>query len=267
MAVVSLEDRRQYLERTAVYQERIDQLLKQEKIVQAHIHEEETQGAVKRIALVEDMLNLTSCYIILNGIYESMLKARNEDALNDGRKAIYKSIIYMEELVSNYVDEAFTEYEEKLEALHFLDAGQRYLLVRKIGFTIQLLENSYGNNTKWRWSFVDLEGRYAAVAKNIFDLKAAVTNTDPRSPQYEPTVYHLRLIKKLFRAAANRYRQKYELSTNSFDDFKQGITFLSGLRRIHFLMGEREEGELLRKQLDIWSVKLDMDMKRKVKLP
>jgi hypothetical protein len=131
-----------------------------------------------------------------------------------------------------------------------------------MGLAIQLLENAYGDNSKWRWSFVELEGRFAAVAKNIFDLKAAVINTDPRSPHYAPTVYHLRMIKKLLMQAADRYRNKYELSTNRIDDFKQGINFLNALRRIHILLGERDEAETVGKKLDIWSTKLESDCRK-----
>jgi hypothetical protein len=132
-----------------------------------------------------------------------------------------------------------------------------------MGLTIQLLENAYGDNTKWKWSFVELEGRYAAVAKNILDLKNAVANTDPRSPEYEPTVFHLRLIKRLLSQAADRYREKYELSTNRIDDFRQGISFLSALRRIHIVLGNREEAEILKRKLDIWSAKLEKDVTKK----
>jgi hypothetical protein len=109
---------------------------------------------------------------------------------------------------------------------------------------------------------VELEGRYAAVAKNILDLKSTVANTDPRSPDYEPTVYHLRLIKKLLRQAADRYWQKYELSTHQIDDFKQGITFLGALRRLQVLMGDREDAELVKKKYEIWSAKLAADIKK-----
>jgi hypothetical protein len=190
------------------------------------------------------------------------LKVKEENALNDGRKSLYKSVIYLEEVVSNYVDAPYADYEEKLGAIASLDAARRYHLVRKMGLAIELLENAYGDNTKWRWSFVELEGRFAATAKNIIDLKNAVSNTDPRSPNYEPTVYHLRMIKKLLNQAADRYREKYELSTNRIDDFKQGINFLGSLRRLHVLLGDRDDAETIKKKLEIWSTKLETDIKR-----
>jgi hypothetical protein len=263
MAKISDKERHTYLEKTKVYQEAIETILEREKHTLSLIEAEPQGAALKRLTLAEEMLNLVSYYIILSGVSQSMLKVKNEDALNDGRKSLYKSVIYLEELVTNYVDAAFTDYEDKLVELSVLDAARRYLLIRKMGFALNLLEYAYGDNTKWKWSFVELEGRYAAVAKNIIDMKNAVANTDPRSPNYEPTVYHLRLIKKLLMQAADRYREKYELSTNRTDDFKQGISFLNALRRIHIVLGDRDEAEMVKKKLDIWSAKLEMDVKKR----
>jgi len=70
---------------------------------------------------------------------------------------------------------------------------------------------------------------------------------DPRAPDYEVTIYHLRTIKRLLSQAADRYREKYELSTNRIDDFKLAINFLGALRRIHVLLSERDEAETVKK--------------------
>ncbi|MDR2185617.1 MAG: hypothetical protein LBO80_08155 [Treponema sp.] len=266
MAKISNEERHQYFSKTGEYKNTIDAILKREQTLLASIRKEPAGAVFKRLTLVDEMLNLASNYIILSGISQNMLKVKNEDALNDGRKALYKSVIYLEEVVSNYVDVPFSDYEEKLAGIAPVDAAKRYLLIRKMGLAIELLENAYGDNTKWKWSFVELEGRYAATAKNILDLKNAVINTDPRSPNYEPTVYHLNLIKKLLMQAADRYREKYELSTNRTDDFKQGITFLAALRRIHVVMGDREEAETVKKKQEIWAAKLESDLKKKEEL-
>jgi hypothetical protein len=262
MAKISNEDRYKYFEKTKNYRASIDAILKKERITLSLIHKDPAGSSCRRLGLAEDMLNLASNYLVLNGISLSMLNVKNKDALNGCRKSVYKSIIYLEELVTNYVDAVFSEYEGKLRELESVDETRRYALIRKMGLAIQLLENAYGDNSKWKWTFVELEGRFAAVAKNIFDLKAAVINTDPRSPYYAPTVYHLRLIKKMLAQAADRYRSRYELSTNRIDDFKQGLNFLYALRRIHILLGERDEAETVGKKLDIWSAKLESDNRR-----
>ena len=262
MAKISNEDRHQYYEKIKPYKEMIQSLLKREQIVLQTIKKDSRGAAFKRLTLAEEMVFLASTYIILGGVSQSMLKIRNEESLNDGRKSLYKAVIYLEEVVSPLVDAPFSDYEERLVEIAPMDARRRYDLIRKIGIALQLLEDAYGDNTKWKWAFVELEGRFAVVAKNIMDLKSAVANTDPRSPDYEPTVYHLRMMKKLLLQAADRYREKYELSTSRIDDFRMGINFLNSLRRIHAILGERSDAETVKKKADIWSSKLEVDLKK-----
>jgi len=263
MAKITNEDRHQYFEKIKPYKATIQSLLKREETLRQVIKKDSKGAALKRLALVEEMITLAANYIIVSGISQSMLKLRNEEALNDSRKSLYKAVIYLEEVVSPLVDAPYADYEDRLAEIEAVDAQKRYTLVRKVGLALQLLESAYGDNTKWRWAFVELEGRFAAVTKNIMNLKTAIVNTDPSSPDYEPTVYHLRLLKKLLMQAADRYREKYELSTNRIDDFKMGINFLNSLRRIHSLLGERNETETVKKKAEIWSTKLEMDIKKK----
>jgi hypothetical protein len=262
MAKITNEERNLYQQKIKPYLAKISEIKTMEKDILLAIQKDSTQAALKRLDLVDLMLNLASYQMIIDLVSQMCLKVKDENTLNEGRKTLYKSVIYLEEAVTNYVDVPFSDYEEKLAGIVSLDAAGRYLLIRKMGLTINLLENAYGDNTKWRWTFVELEGRFAAVTKNIMDLKSAVSNTDPRSPDYEPTVFHLRLIKKLLGQAADRYREKYELSTNRTDDFKQGINFLGALRRVHVVMGDREDAEMVKKKLEIWSAKLETDIKR-----
>ena len=262
MAKITDEDRHKYLEKIKPYAAIIHFLLKREALTLQVMKRCGPEAALERFALVEDMIFLATNYIIVNGISLSMLRQRNEEALNDSRKSLYKAVIYMEELVSPFIDAPFSDYEEKLVGIRSVDANKRYIIVKKMGLAIQLLQIAYGDKTKWRWAFVELEGRFAVVAKNIMNLKTAVINTDPASPDYEPTMYHLRLIKKLLLQAADRYREKYELSTNLADDFQMGIHFLNALKRIHVVLGEREDVETLKKKADIWTAKLEIDMKK-----
>ena len=267
MAKISNEDRHQYLEKIKPYRARIQFLLKQEQTMVQNIKKDSAGAAFKRLTLAEEMIFLASNYLVMGGVSLSMMKLRNEEALNDCRKSLYKAVIYLEEVVSPLVDAPFSEYEERLAEIASIGAQARYNLIRKVGLALNLLQNAYGDNTKWKWAFVELEGRYAAVAKNIVDLKAAIANTDPRSPDYEPTMYHLRLMKRLLQNAADRYREKYELSTNRIDDFKMGIHFLNALKRIHILLGERADAETLKKKADIWTSKLEVDSKKQEKPP
>lgn len=267
MAKITSEERHSYLTKTQPYKEAVEALLMREKNILGVIDKDPNGAAYKRLILADEMLNLASNYIVMNGISWAMFSAKNEDALNDARKALYKCLIYLEEVVSSFVDAPFSDYEQKLEEIAGVNAAQRYALVRKMGLAIRLVEDAYGDNTKWRWSFVELEARFATVAKNIFDMKNAVAALDPRSPDYEATVYHSRTIKKLLMQAADRYREKYELSTNRIDDFKMAIAYLNALRRVHILLGDREDAENAKKKAEIWSAKLEADQKKKDERP
>ncbi len=263
MAKISNEDRHQYFEKIKIYKETTEAILLRERNILTVLQKDPNGGAFKKLALADEMLNLASNYIVISGVSQAVLGVKNEDALNEARKALYKSVIYLEEVVTGYIDVPYSDYEDKVAELESVDAARRYALIRKLGLAIRLVEESYGDNTKWKWAFVELEGRFATVAKNIFDLKNAVANMDPRAQDYEVTMYHVRTIKRLLSQAADRYREKYELSTNRIDDFKLAINFLGALRRIHVLLSERDEAETVKKKYDIWSAKLETDQKKK----
>jgi hypothetical protein len=262
MAKISREDRHHYLIKIQPYRVAITTILKAEKEDLALIEENPEGAALKRVALAERMFNLVSYYIVLNDVSQVVLKMRSEEALDVGRKTMYRGIIYLEQTVGSLVDAPYSEYEEKVAQLEPMNAAERYRLARKMGLCLDLLENAYGDNTKWKWSFVELEGRLAAAAKNILDLKNAAANRDPRSPDYEPTQHHLRLIKNLFSQTADRYRDMYQRSTNRLEDFRMAIRFLGALRRIHAFLGEREEANLLKKKTDVWSNNLELNVRK-----
>jgi hypothetical protein len=262
MAKITDNDRSAYYEKVKVYTSMTRALLKTEKDLVQESKKNTPEAPLVKFTLVDEMLNLASNYIAVNGVSNAVLKVKNEEALNDARKSLYKAVIYLEEAVTNYIDAPFSDYEEKLAALESFDPNQRYQLIRKMGLAIDLLENAYGDNSKWRWTFVELEGRFATTAKNMLDLRNVIKNSSPESPYYDSVVYHLRLIKKLLNQSADRYREKYELSTSQMSDFKTGIAYLGALKRLHVILSESEEAEEVKKKLAIWSAKLETDLKK-----
>ena len=259
------EDQLKYSEKIKPYMAAIHSTLEQEKNELLPINKGDSGAAIKRLTLAEEMLNLTANYITLSDISLSMLKERNEVFLNEGRKSFNKAVIYLEEVVSPLVDAPFSEYAERLSKIGTVDAQKRYTLIKKTGLALELLKNAHGDNIKWRWTFVEMEGRFAAAAKNIINLKTVAANKNPDSFDYEPTMFHLKLVKKLLLRAAERYNEKYESPGSRIDDLKTAIQFLNALRRIHSHLGERENAEALKKKADSWAVKLEMDMQKKEK--
>jgi hypothetical protein len=262
MAKITDQARSTYKEKIKGYEIMAETLLHTEKDMLPETQDNTPESCMRKLTLVDEMLNLASNYIAINGISQAVLRVKNEEALNEGRKTLYKAVIYLEDVVSNYIDAPFSDYEEKLAMIESFDPDQRYQLIRKMGLAIDLLEDSYGDNSKWRWTFVELEGRFATVSKNILNLRDVIVNSGPESPYYDSTVYHIRLIKKLLVQSADRYRQKYELSTGQTLDFKNGINFLGALRRLHIVLSESHDAEEIKKKLNIWTTKLETDIKK-----
>jgi hypothetical protein len=251
-----------YYEKVKIYTAMTRALLDTEKKLLVEARKNTPHSPIQKLALTDEMLNLSSYYIAINGMSQAVLKTKNEEALNDARKSLYKAVIYLEEVVTNYIDAPFSDYEGKLTAIESFNPNQRYNLICKMGLAIDMLEQAYGDNSKWRWTFVEMEGRFAAVAKNIVDLKNVYEYMSPGEEYYESSVYHIRLVKKLIAQAADRYREKYELSTGQTLDFKTGINFLGALRRLHVILAESEESVEIKKKLTIWSTKLETDLKK-----
>ena len=262
MGKISAEAKKRYFDKVKEYKQVLDSIAQREKNLLQLVEKDDVGKEYKKIALADENLNLASYLILLNQVSLALLAVKNEAFLNEARKSCYKSIIYLEEVVSNYIDAPYADYKEKLEKIEGLEDEKRYALVRKLGFTIQSVIDEFGDNSKWKWSFVELEGRFATVTKNLLNLKTLVAGLDPRVDGYQARLGHLNLVKDMLQKTADRYREKYELSTLRIDDFKLALAYLSSLKRLHSVLGENNMVENIRKKIEVWSQKMDADEKR-----
>lgn len=246
------------------YQEEIDQVLKQEKAMAGLVAQDPDGSAYKKIMFVDELIYVVTLYLAKYQTTLTFQHGKNESLLNEARKTIYKAIIYLEEIVSNYIDAPFSDYADKVSKIEHVPQRNRFYLIRKLGLVIELVIRAYGDNTKWKWTFVEIQGRFATVAKNILDLKdSTATGFDPRSANYESTMFHLKMVKKLLLQAADKYRERYETSTSSPEDFKLAIQYLSAARRIHLTLNERTNAEEIKRQIDIWTDKMEKDLQKR----
>ena len=194
--------------------------------------------------LCEDMIYVSSLYMAQNELSLKILEVKNNDALNEARKVLYRAIIYLEDLVSNFIDVSYSELAEKYEAISHISLEKRYYISRKLGLAINLLEEAFGENSKWKWSFVELKGRFAVVAKNLLDMRThAKDYFDPNSPLYETAVQYVRMVNQLLESSASGYRDKYELSTRRLDDMRNAIKFLLARHKIAMAIGDKSYAE------------------------
>jgi hypothetical protein len=280
MEKISSEAKKKYAERIREYKERIDAINAGNKEREAGIEKTSKsngqyrgdqftdQEALKelnsaRFELANQYLNIVSYYNLMNALSLSLLGIKNESFLNDARKSCYRSIIYMEEIVSPYIDVAFSDYQQGVESLEGFSDSEKYRFLCKLGFAIDSVVEGFGSGSKWKWSFVELQGRYAAVAKNMLNLKTFIVQLDPRIEGYSERLAHVQLVKKLLQQSADRYREKYELSTMRLDDIKKAILFLAAMKRLYTLLGEIEESEVVKKKMEIWKTKMEDDQKKR----
>ena len=263
MPKVSEEARNVYTEKVKEYKKDISVILAEENKISLQLKKGVVEDNPKRLSLVQMNLKLISYYVLLNNLSISLLDVKHESGLNNARKCCYKILIYMEEIVSRHIDSPFSEYEENLESIKDFSDIKKYNLVKKLGFSISFVENGFGKNSKWKWSFVEIKGRYSVVVKNLINLKTMLAGTDPRVEGYRERRAHFELAKTMLMAAANSHREKYELSTRRMDDMQLAINYLSALRRILIVVGNIEEAEIAKKKVEIWKNKMEADLKKK----
>lgn len=265
MAKITAESREAFEKRSAVYRTTIKDILQNEKKMLDEIRKDTASAPLKKFALAEEMIYGVTNYVLVNAISVETLGVKNEDSLNEGRKLLYKAIIYLEEVVSKIIDATPKDLEKELASIESISIERRYYLTRKLGLAIRLIMDGYGDNTKWKWSFVDMQGRFSAVAKNMLDMTQASKDFfDGRAENHDVSSYYYRLLRKLLMKSADGFREKYELSTHSDEDMKNGIRFLFAYRNLlTYFAGEAEEIEDVKKKVQVWKDKMEADNKKK----
>lgn len=262
MAKITDDARQQFNQEAEGYKRRINECLEKEKNILTVIKGNAAGVAYQKIMLAEEMIYVATLYIAINGSSLKILNVKNNDSLNDARKVLYKAIIYLEEIVTNSINIAYSELADNMASIANTPIQKRYELVKKLGLAIQMVIDGFGDNSKWKWSFVELNGRFAVVAKNMLDMKTAVKDYfDPNSQDYDTTVLYVRLVKKLLEDSATAYRDRYELSTRRIDDINAGINFLLALRRIEVALGSSDEAEEIKKKAITWKKLMESDQK------
>ena len=263
MANITTENRADFAKKADAIKKEINLCQEKEKNMLAAIRKDNSGVEYKKITLAEEMIYISTLYLSINTHSLQILETKNNEALDQARKTIYKSIIYIEEVVSNVVDCPYSEITPRLEKISNIPIEKRFYLVRKLGLLIDLLAIALGDNSKWKWSFVELRARFAAVAKNFVDMKQACKDYfEPSSPVYDTTVLFVRLIRKLLDKSSSEYRDKYELSTRSEADMQIAINFLIALRRVAMVLGDSDESEEIRKKALVWKTKMEADQKQ-----
>ncbi len=259
---VDKEKKKQFDEELIHLKKKVEDI--KQKISNFEAKKEEDDN-LNKIKAASHYIDLISIYCAMTDLSLNLLGYKNETYLDIGRKSLYKAIIILEGIVTNFIDMPLGENYELLKKLDGFTDEERLKLIRKIGYTISLLEDRYGEKSKWKWSFVEIEGRYTVVAKNLFDFRSFQEKNDPRIEGFYERNDLLSLVKDLLNKASKRYREKYELTDHSPEDMKKAIDYLRAIKRIHILFSEANQVQNITKQIELWSQKYETDMKAKEK--
>jgi len=213
---------------------------------------------VNQLALINDSLKVNDLSVEILGI-------KNDKYLNEGRKEMYKILQLMEEAVGADVDRSLRENDEFIQKINKLTPTHILELIKKINGTIRHLKIKFGEGSKWKWSFVELQARAAVITKNITNFSDVAKYRDPRLEFFYERQDLLLLAKEGLDESAKLYRNKYELSGKSRDDLKKSIELLSALRKIHVLFGEDGEATKLKNTIDASKLALESEDNSKKK--
>ncbi len=215
------------------------------------------------IEAIIDYVKIIKTYLKMNDISNDMLGQKNETYLNNARKEIYKIIQLAEEVVGNDLDRSLKENEDYLKKIEKVNSAQILNMLKLINNVIEKLIKGFGEGSKWKWSFVDIQGRMAIVIRNFINFTEVQKTRDPRLQFYKERRELLKLCKSSLNNAAQQFRTRYEVSTNVPADMIKSIELLSALRKINILSGEPEEAEKLKNTIDALRERLESDEKKK----
>lgn len=225
---------------------------------------DDTNAFYKRIAAASAYLNTVGLYCEMNRKSVEIMSIKSELYLGNARKNIYQAIKILESVVGEDIDSSLTESSEILDKLTFLNPRRILNLMKKFDYTIALVEYAEGETSRFKWNFTELFGKASALCKNMINFKKyAHDSHDPRAKYYTEINDLLSLVKKTANDAANKYRNKYELSTRDISDMTRAIDFLNLLVRVHIVLNEQTSAQTAKKTIEKWKAKQEQDLKKK----
>ncbi len=215
------------------------------------------------LEIVNYLLNSIELNLKTNDLSINMLGIKNSKSLDAAKSSFSKILQLMKDNFGDEVDrESLKENEEHLAKIGKLNARQILDLVNKINEVFFSLKNSLGEDSKWKWLFVELQAKVAIMNRNLINFSDIQKYRDPRMEFFHDRREHLRLAKESIEEAAKLYRTKYELSAKSREDLKKSIEYLEALRKIHIILGESNESDKLKTTIDAARLTLEAGDKK-----
>jgi hypothetical protein len=262
MAKITQDQREIYQQKVKLYKNKIEELGKEVKKLNLEFVRDSRLEPGNRFKIAGLILNSVSMYCVMNEISVFLMQVKNTAFLEKARQQLYESIINIEKVVSTLCDAPYSEYSERTAKLAEISDKAKLGYIKKLGYCIDLVKTNFGENTKWKWSFVEIGARFSVISKNMLDLKRFQKLDDPRQEGFQERRRHLFFMQKLLQEASDGYREKFELSTKDIEDLKKAIDFQKALMRLAQLTGDNARVENCKKQVDVWNTLLEKHEKQ-----
>ena len=247
------------------YKDKVDQAItKAKKFEREGAALKDLNAKYKSIIAANVYLNTVGLYCEMSSKSLEIMNIKNDAYLNNARKNTYQAIRILQKIVGNEIDTNLTDTSERLSELKLMNPKRILHLLQKIEFSIALVQFEEGDNSKWKWNFVEMYGQMAILAKNFTNFKDFIKRmNNPMDPFYQEINDLINFVKRVVDTAGQKYREKYELAFKQVQDMNHAIDFMNLLVKIHVILNEQTYMVEVKKTVEKWKLKLENDLKKK----
>lgn len=259
---VSKEKKQQYDEAIREPKSSIKELEKVLKEVKLKKKKRTAIAGYYNLEMVLLHLDIITENIKMNDSSVEFLELKNTAFLEKGRKEFYKALQLLEEIAGTDLDKPLVENKEYLQAINQVSIRNILQLIRKFSWVFETLKDRIGSKSKWKWAFVDIHVRVAAVIKNMINFSELEKYRNFRNEFFQDRETLLKICKTSLEEAAKESRNKYEMSTKAPEDIRKAVQLLISLRNIHVLYAEVNEAQKTKTVIDALKARVDTEEKK-----
>jgi hypothetical protein len=252
------DGRAEFIARAAPLKEIIKTAERNIANVTAQLKKGEIPPGKGQLCLCQESLYGVSCHLSVNRLSLDYTGMRNTDAINSARKMLFNALVALEKVLPAALAITAKDNQIPEENNLGLTVEERYHFIQKFALAIQMTIGAY-EDKQIRLTFLDMEGRFAKVALNILDMRAAIKSYMAMDTDYNVLCHFFPLqTRLLFQSAAN-YRARYEQAIITdpeakTDDLNLAIRYLEAVVHLSNLIKD-PQAEEYKKKLDLWEGK------------
>lgn len=260
---IEKEKKEAYQELSHPIREGIEKIKKKIQEIEVSSLRSGNLGKYKYFLIANLYIDIAINYIKMNRLSMHVMDLKQDELLENARKAIYNALATLEKLVGDVLDGDLNEISDRLTSTEKMTPYRKLYLFKRIENILKVLSEELEAG-KWKYKILEMFGKFAIIVKNSINFKE-YTSMVPTNPNYRHYTELIAYAKDLLRKSADEYREKYEISGHEVSDMRKAQEFLKAIMRINNVLGYYEESKEIKKIIDKWSQKMEEDLKAKDK--